>query len=173
MSEYKKKLGSQQYTVPVGHSKIVEPVSDFVEKVVQIDRVTRTVKGGHRMKFRALVVVGDKNGKIGFGIGKSNEISSAVTKAVTIAKRTIKKIIIVNNTIPFAIDYKDGAAHIMLKPAKEGTSVIAGGSVRSVIEAVGIKNILTKVIGTSNKAANVRATINALVKISNKGNKDF
>lgn len=137
---------------------------EFYEKVVQINRVTRTVKGGHRMKFRVLVVVGDKNGKVGFGLAKASEVALAIAKATTVAKRKMISIKIINGTIPHQLKYSDGAACILLQPAKEGTSVVAGGSVRSVVEAVGIKNIVAKIIGTNNKVANVRATIAALSK---------
>lgn len=156
---------TKSYTTPA-QSDSNQPKSEFIEKVVQIDRVTRTVKGGHRMRFRTLVVVGDKNGRVGYGIGKSNEIASAVAKATTYAKHHLIKVSIINGTISHEVTFHDGAALIMLKPARQGTSVVAGGSVRAVIEACGIKNILTKIIGTSNKAANVKATINALKSLS-------
>jgi len=139
--------------------------SEFEEKVVQIDRVARTVKGGHRVRFRVLVVVGDKKGRVGYGIGKASEIVNAIVKATQIAKKRLIKIPIVNNTIPYEINYKSGSAHIILIPAREGTSVIAGGAVRAVIELAGIKNILTKIIGTNNKVANVQATIEALTQL--------
>ena len=138
---------------------------DFYEKVVQIDRITRTVRGGRRMRFRALVVVGDKNGKIGYGLAKASEVALAVAKATSIAKKKMVIIPIINGTIPHQIKYQDGAACVLLKPAKEGTSVIAGGSVRSVVEAAGIRNIVAKIIGTNNKVANVRATVLALSKL--------
>lgn len=151
----------QSYTTPP-ETDATAPRSEFVEKVVQIDRVTRTVKGGRRMRFRTLVVVGDKNGKVGYGIGKASEIATAVQKAVTIAKRRMVSVTIINGTIPHEVMYHDGSSQIFMKPARPGTSVVAGGSVRAVIDAVGIKDILTKIIGTNNKAANVRATIRAL-----------
>lgn len=157
----------QSYTTPP-ETDSTAPRAEFVEKVVQIDRVTRTVKGGRRMRFRTLVVVGNKNGKVGYGIGKASEIATAVQKAVTIAKRRMVSVTIVNGTIPHEIMYHDGSSRIFMKPARPGTSVVAGGSVRAVIDAVGIKDILTKIIGTSNKAANVRATIQALSTLHNK-----
>ena len=138
---------------------------EFYEKVVQIDRVTRTVKGGHRMRFRALVVVGDKKGKVGFGLAKASEVALAVAKATKNAKKKMVEIIIVNDPIPHKIIYRDGAAHIIFQPANKGKSVIAGGSVRPVVEAAGIKNIVAKIIGTNNKVANVRATILALSQL--------
>lgn len=154
---------SKQYTTPVARSGEKNKLeTEFVEKVVQIDRVSRTVKGGRRIRFRVLVVVGDRNGKVGYGIGKASEISGAISKAVIQAKKNFIKIPIHNDTIKKIINIKIGASHILLKPAKLGTSVIAGGAVRAVIDAVGIKNILTKIIGTNNKLSNVKTTIKAL-----------
>lgn len=149
----------------VGQNTDKDQPKEFYEKVVQIDRVTRTVKGGHRMRFRALVVVGDKKGKVGFGLAKASEVALAVAKATKEAKNKMVVVPIVNNTIPNKIIYHDGAARIILQPAKEGTSVIAGGSIRPVVEAAGIKNIVAKIIGTNNKVANVRAAVLALSQL--------
>lgn len=154
-------MSQKQYTVPTD-TGAQKQQPEFLEKVVQIDRVSRTVKGGHRIRFRVLMVVGDKNGRVGYGIGKSSEIMSAIKKAAGYAKRNLITVPLVNGTIPHEVNFSDGAAHILLKPARPGTSVIAGGAVRAVVEAVGIKNILTKIIGTNNKVVNVKATIDAL-----------
>lgn len=147
-----------------------KPASEFEEKVVQVDRVSRTVKGGKRIRFRALVVIGNRNGKVGMGIGKAQEVLSAVNKAVSRAKKHIINVPIVNDTIPHEVKIKYGSAILFLKPAGKGTSIIAGGSVRSVIELTGIKNILSKILGSSNKINNVKATLLALqsFKHSNK-----
>lgn len=156
---------SRQYTIPENRSPSHQ-ASSFSEKVVQIDRVTRTVKGGHRMRFRALVVIGDKKGRVGYGIGKAGDVAGSIAKATENAKKNLKQILIVNDTIPRAINYHSKSSHIILKPAPLGSSVIAGGSVRAVVEAAGIKNILAKIIGSDNKANNVRAVIEALAVIS-------
>jgi small subunit ribosomal protein S5 len=158
-------MSQKQYTTPHDNAFVKEQ-PEFQEKVVQIDRVSRAAKGGDRIRFRVLVVIGDKNGRVGYGIGKSSEIVSAIGKAVSDAKRNLIKVKIVDETIPYEINFTQGAAHIILKPARKGTSVIAGGAVRAVIELSGIKNILTKIIGTNNKVANVKATIAALAKLS-------
>lgn len=136
--------------------------SEYEEKVVQVDRVSRTVKGGKRMRFRALVVIGNRKGKVGIGIGKAQEVLIAVQKAVSHAKKELIEVPIVNDTIPHEIKVSSGGATVFLKPAGVGTSIIAGGSVRAVIELSGIKNILSKIIGSSNKINNVKATILAL-----------
>lgn len=151
----------KSYTTP-NDSMNEKKEKEFIEKVVQIDRVSRTVKGGTRIRFRVLVVIGDKKGRVGYGIGKSGEIVDAINKAVTIAKKSLINVPIVNDTIPHLIDYKEGSAHIKLMPARQGTSIVAGGAVRAVTELAGIKNILTKIYGTANKVSNVKATINAL-----------
>jgi small subunit ribosomal protein S5 len=135
---------------------------EFEEKVVEVARVSRTVKGGRRMRFRALVAIGNHKGKVGIGLGKSNEVAGAVQKAVTEAHKFLIDVPIVNDTIPHEIKLKYGSAIVFLKPAAPGTSVIAGNSVRSVVELAGIKNILTKSFGSSNKINNVRATYYAL-----------
>jgi len=139
-----------------------EKKSEFEEKVVQVDRVSRTVKGGKRIRFRALVVVGNRNGKVGAGIGKGQEVVLAVKKAVNHAKKSMIEVPILNETIPHEIRVDFGGAKLYLAPAGKGTSIVAGGSVRSVLELVGIKNILSKMLGSSNKINNVKATILAL-----------
>lgn len=136
--------------------------SEFEERVVSVDRVSYTVAGGRRMRFRALVVIGNRAGKVGMGVAKAGEVQSAVQKAVASAKKRLIEVPIVNETIPHTVDTWFGSAHVFLKPARTGTSVIAGGSVRAVIELAGIKNILSKTLGSNNKINNVAATIEAL-----------
>jgi len=137
----------------------------FEEKIVQINRVSKKTKGGNTMRFSVLVVVGDKKGKVGVGLGKSSDIASAIQKAVAYAKKHLIIVPIVNDTIPHKINLKLGASKILLKPAPKGSGLIAGGAVRSVAEAAGIRNISSKILGTSNKASNVYATFAALEKL--------
>ncbi len=138
---------------------------EFEEEVIQIDRVTRVVKGGRRLRFRATVVVGDKKGRIGYGIGKSVEVPNAISKAVSKAKKNMIKIPIYNGTIPHTIQIKFKASVVLLKPASEGTGIIAGGAVRKVVEISGIKNILSKTIGSSNRVNNTKAAYIALSRL--------
>lgn len=137
----------------------------YEEKIVQINRVSKKTKGGNTMRFSVLVVVGDKKGKVGLGQGKSADISSAIQKAVSYAKKHFIDVPIVNDTIPHDITLKLGASKIMLKPAPQGSGLIAGGAVRSVVEAAGIRNISSKILGTNNKASNVHATFAALEQL--------
>jgi len=134
----------------------------FVENVLQIDRVSRTVKGGRRIRFRALVVVGDRAGKVGVALGKANEVSSAVSKASSKARKNLKTITIVNDSISLPVTSRYGSATVLLKPAPSGTSIIAGGAVRAVVEAAGIKNLVSKILGSGNKCNNAFATLAAL-----------
>lgn len=133
---------------------------------MQINRISKKTKGGNKIRFSALVVVGDRNGKVGVGLGKSNDVSAAIAKAVTYAKKRFIHILIVNGTISHAIRVKKGAAEVLLKPAPSGSGIIAGGAVRSVVELAGIKNISSKILGTDNKASNVYAAFEALVILS-------
>lgn len=135
---------------------------EYDERVIEIARVSRVVKGGRRIRFRALVVIGNHNGKIGMGIAKATEVSEAVRKATTSAKKHIMVIPIINGTIPYEVNMKFGGARILLKPATQGTSIVAGGSIRSVAELVGISDLLSKSLGSSNKINCVTATIKAL-----------
>ena len=138
---------------------------EFSEVVVNIGRVTKVVKGGRRFRFNALVVVGNKNGLIGFGLGKAKEVPDAIKKAIDDAFENIIKVNVKGTTIAHDIECKYNASRILLKPASEGTGVIAGGSARSVIELAGIKDILTKSLGSNNPYNIVRATVDALSKI--------
>ncbi|PAF52105.1 30S ribosomal protein S5 [Helicobacter sp. 13S00477-4] len=138
---------------------------EFSEVVVNIGRVTKVVKGGRRFRFNALVVVGNKNGLVGFGLGKAKEVPDAIKKAVDDAFKNIIQVNIKGTTIPHDIEHKYNASKILLKPASEGTGVIAGGSARPVIELAGIKDILTKSLGSNNPYNVVRATIDALARI--------
>lgn len=134
----------------------------YDERVVHIDRVARVVKGGRRFRFRALVVVGDHKGKVGIGIAKGADVTSAVTKAVEVAKKHFVTIHIHNGTIPHESEVKVGGARILIKPAVPGTGLISGGVVRTVLEVAGISNILSKSLGSSNKINTAYATLAAL-----------
>ena len=138
---------------------------EFSEVVVNIGRVTKVVKGGRRFRFNALVVVGNKQGLIGFGLGKAREVPDAIKKAIDDAFKNIIKVNIKGTTIPHDIEYKYNASKILVKPASEGTGVIAGGSVRPVVELAGIRDILTKSLGSNNPYNIVRATFDALSKM--------
>jgi small subunit ribosomal protein S5 len=138
----------------------------FEEDIVQVNRVSKKTKGGNKIGFSVLTVVGNKNGKVGVGLGKAPDVSSAIKKGVSLARKHAIEVPIVNGTIPFGFNIKLGAAKIMLKPAPPGSGVIAGGAVRSVVSLAGIKNISSKVLGTKNQASNVYATIEALRRLS-------
>ncbi len=139
--------------------------SEFQEKVVSIKRVSRTVKGGRIFKFAVVVIVGNKKGKVGMGTGKSGEIPDAVRKGIENAKKNMKRIALRGTTIPHDIVGEFGAGKVLLKPAPEGTGVIAGGPVRAVVELLGIKDIRTKSIKSNNSINVVRATLNGLEKL--------
>ncbi len=140
-------------------------VSEFEEKVVQVNRVSKKTKGGNKIGFSVLVVVGDKKGRVGVGLGGAPDVSSAVKKAVLYARKHLFTVPMKKTTIPHVVFVKLGAAKIMLKPAPPGAGVIAGGPVRSVVEAAGIRDIVSKILGTKNKASNVYATMEALKKL--------
>lgn len=137
----------------------------FEEKVIQVDRVAYVVAGGKRMRFRVLVVVGNRNGKVGVGLAKAVEIPNAVKKAVAKAKKSIIEVPLKNGTIPHEVKIKYGSAIVLLKPALPGCGVIAGGAVRAVVELAGIKDILSKILKSENKINNVMATYEALKKL--------
>ena len=139
-----------------------ENTSELKEKVVAINRVAKVVKGGRNFRFSAVVVVGDENGHVGVGNGKAAEVPDAIKKAIEEAKKNLVEVPIVGTTIPHEYVGKFGSASVVLKPAQEGSGVIAGGSVRPVLELAGYKDIRTKVIGTNNPRNVVNATINAL-----------
>lgn len=142
----------------------------YDERVVHIDRVARVVKGGRRFRFRALVVVGDRKGKVGIGIAKGADVTSAVTKAVDVAKKHFVNIHIVNGTIPHDSEVKVGGSRILIKPAVPGTGLIAGGVVRTVVEVAGITNILSKSLGSANKINTAYATLAAMQAIEHPDN---
>lgn len=139
-----------------------EEEKQFDERVIHIDRVARVVSGGRRFRFRALVVVGDRKGRVAMGIAKGADVTSAVTKAVESAKKNFQKVVVVKGTIPHETTAKVGGANILLMPASPGTGLIAGGTVRTVLEVAGIGNVLSKSLGSSNKINTAYATLKAL-----------
>lgn len=138
---------------------------EFDEKVIQVNRVSKKTKGGNQIGFSVLMVVGDKKGRVGVGLGKAPDVLSSIKKGIRRAKKNLITVPITRDTIPHDVLVKFGAAKVMLKPAPRGSGIIAGGAVRSVMEAAGVKNISSKVLGTRNKASNVYCTIKALKQL--------
>ena len=141
--------------------------SEFAEKVVQVNRVSKKTKGGNKISFSVLVVAGDKKGRVGVGLGGAPDVASAVRKAVSYAKKHQIVVPMRGRTIPHRVQMKRGAAIVLLKPAPPGAGVIAGGAVRAVVEAAGLRDIVSKILGSKNQASNVYATMDALKQLKN------
>ncbi|MBL7036407.1 30S ribosomal protein S5 [Candidatus Microgenomates bacterium] len=141
-------------------------VKEFEETVVQINRISKKTKGGNQIRFSALVVVGDRKGRVGVGNAKAKDVRSAILKSIEEAKKRLVSITMSGTTIPFSVNDKFSASKVLLKPAPPGSGIIAGGPMRMVLEAVGLRDVVGKTLGSNNKISNVKATISALVKVS-------
>lgn len=142
-----------------------QPVEDFAESVLSVRRVAKVIKGGRRFSFSALVVVGDRKGHVGVALGKSRDVSAAISKALRRARKHMIEVPLYKTTIPYTVEGKHSASKVLIKSAAKGTGVIAGGAVRSVMEAIGVRDILSKVVGASNPHNVVKATLKALMKL--------
>lgn len=138
---------------------------DFVETVLDVRRVAKVIKGGRRLAFSALVVVGDRNGNVGIALGKSREVASAIAKALRRARKNMVSVPMYKTTVPYTVQGKHGSSQVLIRSASKGTGVIAGGAVRAVMEALGIKDVLAKSLGSSNPQNVVKATLHALTKL--------
>src|SRR3989344_784169 len=145
--------------------QFIEEQSEFVEKIIQVNRVSKKTTGGNKIGFSVLVVVGDKKGQVGVGLGKATDVSSAVRKGMSYARKHLIRVPMKKTTIPHEVYHKKGAAKILIKPAPAGTGIRAGGAVRAVVEAAGIRDVVSKILGTGNKASNVYATFEALKEL--------
>ena len=141
-------------------------IREFEETVVQINRISKKTKGGNQIRFSALVVVGDRKGKVGVGLSKATDVRNAIRKAIAKAKRTKVQITLAGATVPYSVREKFSAAKVLIKPAPAGSGIIAGGAMRVVMEAAGIKDVVGKILGTKNKISNIYATMKALQSIS-------
>ena len=156
-----------------GFSRDNRPKDEMEQRILEVARVTRVMAGGKRMNFRACVVIGDKKGNVGVGLGKGADVTMAVNKAVNRAKKAMINVPMVKETIPHAVTHKMGAARIILKPAKQGRGVIAGGVTRAILEMAGVKNVTSKTLGSKNKINNARCTIEALDSLHRNENSEL